>query len=63
MTLGVENDNKIILTLTILIILHKWVEALTLGFSFKKADIAKNVALKFALLHAFINFAAIIIGY
>lgn len=63
MSIGIEHKESVIITLSGAIILHKWVEALTLGFSYSISGMPKETAFRFSLFHACLNFGAVLVGF
>jgi hypothetical protein len=63
MLIGIEKDNSIVLVLVSAIALHRWAEALSVGFSLNASGIPKHVALKYAMVHTFLTVFAIGMGH
>ena len=62
MSIGIERDEAVALVFGSAIMLHKWAEGFTLGFSYANSGMLKSTALKFATFHAILNGSAVLIG-
>lgn len=63
LALGSQANPRVAFLLLIAIVCHKWVEALILGFEYKKAGFTPQLALNFSLFHGCLNALGVVLGW